>query len=124
MKTDAEIVRTEIEVGGADIGWEAAYQILQSVKKDPKNCVTRFNNSLFLSIPVDPEASKFFMYNADTVADMPKSLKSFFDSMSKKNVKKLICTTKRKAMIRMAQKTGYQLKFHFLNGVYQVEVVL
>lgn len=123
MKTDAEIVRTEIEIGGANIGWEAAYQQVQEMRKDPRNRVVRFNDSIFVATAVEPGVAKFFMCNADTLGNMHKSLKSFFDLMSEGN-KKLLWTSKRKAMIRMANKTGYQIKYSLVNGLYNGEVIL
>jgi hypothetical protein len=123
MKTEAEIIRTEIEVGGADIGWEAAYQQVQEMRKDPRNRVVRFNDSIFVATAAEPGVSKFFMCNADTLGNMPKSLKSFFDLMAEKN-KKLIWKTKRKAMIRMLNKTGYQIKYSLVDGLYSGEVIL
>jgi hypothetical protein len=123
MKTEAEIIRTEIEVGGADIGWEAAYQQVENMRKDPKNCVVRFNDSIFVATAVEPGVARFFMCNADTLSNMPKSLKSFFDLMSKDN-KKLLWTSKRKAMVKMANKTGYQIKYSLVDGLYTGEVIL
>lgn len=123
MKTDAEIVRTEIEVGGADIGWEAAYRQVENMRKDPRNCVVRFNDSIFVATSVEPGVARFFMCNADTLSNMPKSLKSFFDLMTKDN-KKLIWSTKRRAMLRMLDKTGYKIESNCVNGVYQGEVIL
>ncbi len=123
MKTDAEIVRTEVEVGGADIGWEAAYQQVENMRKDSRNCVVRFNDSIFVATAVAPGVSRFFMCNADTLSDMPKSLKSFFDLMVEGN-KKLLWKTKRKAMIRMLNKTGYQIKYSLVDGLYHGEVIL
>jgi hypothetical protein len=43
--------------------------------------------------------------------------------MAKDN-KKLIWTTKRKAMLRMLNKTGYEIKYSCVDGVYHGEVIL
>ena len=123
MKTDADIVRTEIEVGGANIGWEAAYQQVENMRKDPRNCVVRFNDSIFVATSVEPGVVRFFMCNADTLSNMPKSLKSFFDLMAKDN-KKLLWSTKRKAMLRMLNRTGHKIKYSCVDGVYHGEVIL
>jgi len=123
MKTEAEIIRTEIEVGGADIGWEAAYQQVQNMRKDSRNRVVRFNDSIFVATAVAPNVSRFFMCNADTLKNMPKSLKSFFDLMAKEN-KKLLWSSKRRAMVRMFNKTGYEIKYSLVDGVYNGEVIL
>ena len=123
MKTEAEIVRTEVEIGGADIGWEDAYQQVQNMRKDSRNRVVRFNDSIFVATAVEPGVAKFFMCNADTLGNMHKSLKSFFDLMTEEN-KKLLWTTKRKAMVRMLNKTGYQIKYSLVDGLYTGEVIL
>ena len=123
MKTEAEIIRTEIEIGGANIGWEAAYQQVQEMRKDPRNRVVRFNDSIFVATAVAPGVSQFFMCNADTLKNMPKSLKSFFDLMEKEN-KKLLWSSKRRAMVRMFNKTGYEIKYSLVDGVYNGEVIL
>ena len=123
MKTEAEIIRTEIEIGGADIGWEAAYQQVENMRKDPRNCVVRFNDSIFVATSVEPGVVRFFMCNADTLSNMPKSLKNFFDLMAGGN-KKLLWSTKRRAMLRMLNKTGYQIKYSLVDGLYIGEVIL
>jgi hypothetical protein len=123
MKTESEIVRTEVEIGGADIGWEDAYQQVQNMRKDSRNRVVRFNDSIFVATAVEPGVAKFFMCNADSLKNMHKSLQNFFNLMAEEN-QKLLWTTKRKAMIRMLNKTGYQIKYSLVDGLYTGEVIL
>jgi hypothetical protein len=106
MKTEEDIVRIEIQRSSPDKNWKDVMELINNLDKDRK---VRFNDSLFIFTDRGDGVASFAMCNADSLYEMPKSLKQFFDYMKDKKFVKLTCESKRRAMLRVAQKTGYKL---------------
>ena len=104
MKTEAEIIRIEVERSTPHKNWEDVAKLIDGLDKDRK---VRFNNSLFIFTDRGHGVASFAMCNADNLDEMPKSLKQFFDYMKDKKFVRLTCESKRRAMLRMVKKSGY-----------------
>jgi hypothetical protein len=105
MKTEAEIIRTEVEKSTPHKNWEDVVKLIDELDKNRK---VRFNDSLFIFTDRGHGVASFAMCNADSLEQMPKSLKQFFDYMKDKKFVKLVCESERRAMLRVAEKTGYK----------------
>jgi len=105
MKTEAEIVRTEVQRSTPHKDWRDVMALIDKLDQDRK---VRFNDSIFIFTDRGNGVASFAMCNADTLKKMPKSLKQFFDYMKDKKFEKLVCHSERRAMLRVAKKTGYQ----------------
>ena len=104
MKTEAEIIRTEVERSTPHKNWEDVVKLIDGLDKDRK---VRFNDSLFIFTDRGDGVASFAMCNADSLEQMPKSLKQFFDYMKNKKFIKLTCESERRAMLRMVRRSGY-----------------
>ena len=107
MKTEAEIIRTEVERSTPHKNWE---DVVRLINKLDKNRKVRFNNSLFVFTNRGQGTASFAMCNADSLDQMSDSLKKFFAFMEAKQFVKITCHSKRRAMLRMALKTGYKMR--------------
>jgi hypothetical protein len=105
MKTEEDIVRTEIERSSPHKNWKDVMELINKLDNDRK---VRFNDSLFIFTDRGDGVASFAMCNADSLDQMPKSLKQFFDYMKDKKFVKLTCESERRAMLRVAKKTGYK----------------
>jgi hypothetical protein len=80
-------------------------ELINKLDNDRK---VRFNDSLFIFTDRGNGVASFAMCNADNLDQMPNSLKKFFDYMKDKKFIKLTCESERRAMLRVAKKTGYK----------------
>jgi hypothetical protein len=104
-----EIVKIELERTSPEKNWEEVYQLIKAL---PEDRVVRVNNSLFIFTDRGNKTASFAMCNADDILVMHKSLKEFFTLMEQSGFNKLLCSTKRKAMLRMVTKAGYMYKIN------------
>jgi hypothetical protein len=107
MKTEAEIIRTEVERSTPHKNWEDVFRLINKLDKNRK---VRFNNSIFVFTNRGHGTASFAMCNADSLDQMSNSLKKFFAFMEAKQFVKITCHSKRRAMLRMALKTGYKMR--------------
>lgn len=104
-----DIIKTEFENNSSGIPWEKAYAYIQNQVKDPKFRLLRANNSVFMIRNNGDHTAYIFMFNADKVSDMPKSMKEFADAMKKAGFTKGQFDTPRPAVVGLLKKSG--LKF-------------
>ena len=104
MKTEEDIVRIEIERSSPHKNWKDVMELINKLDNDRK---VRFNDSLFIFTDRGDGVASFAMCNADSLDQMPKSLKQFFDYMKDKKFVKLTCESERRAMLRIVRRSGY-----------------
>ena len=105
-----DIVRTEIENNGSNANWEDVYKRVYALIQAPQYRILRANNSLFLIYNAGQGNASVYMFNADKVQDMPKSIMEFFNAMKKANFKKVGFNTVRPAVLRLLKSAGINFK--------------
>jgi hypothetical protein len=120
--TFEQIVEIEISRSSTKSNLQKALALINSVDKDR---VVRFNNSIFIFTNKENGLASFSMCNADELAKMSDSLTKFCEFMKQCGYKKLLFSTKRKAMMRIGKKTDFCFTFEwsdvqnkFLGEVY------
>ena len=106
--TTQDIVKTEVERTMPDADWRAVYAHIHEMVKSPKHRIFRANNSLFIITNNGDETVDFSMCNADTLQDMPKSIKEFFTALKACGFTEAKFSTSRPAMYRMVERAGYK----------------
>jgi hypothetical protein len=106
--TTQEIVETEIKRTMPNADWRVAYAEFHKMMKDPKHRIFRANNSLFIITNNGDHTADVSMCNADTLQDMPKSIKDFCMAMKKCGFTEVRFTSDRVALLRMVERAGYK----------------
>ena len=106
--TTQDIVKTEVERTMPDADWRAVYAHIHEMVKSPKHRIFRANNSLFIITNNGDETVDVSMCNADTLQDMPKSIKEFLKALKACGFTEARFATTRPAMFRMIERAGYK----------------
>lgn len=101
-----DIVRTEIENNGSKADWKSVYNRLQKLIQAPEFRIFRANNSLFLIHNEGNGKASVFMFNADRVQDMPKSMSDFGAALKKAGFNTVSFNSVRPAVLRLLKSTG------------------
>jgi hypothetical protein len=110
-----DIVKTEVERTMPGTDWRTVYAQIHEMIQLPKHRIFRANNSLFIITNNGDKTVDVSMCNADTLQDMPKSIKEFCMALKKCGFTEAKFTTTRPAMYRMVERAGY--KMHVSPGV-------
>ena len=106
--TTQDIVKTEVERTMPGTDWRAVYAQIHEMVKLPKYRIFRANNSLFVITNNGDKTVDVSMCNADTLQDMPKSIKEFFTALKNCGFTEAKFMTTRPAMYRMVERAGYR----------------
>lgn len=105
--TFEQIIETELSRSSPESNLQETLALINSIDKDR---IVRFNDSVFIFTNKGDGVASFSMCNADGLDKMPDSLGQFGAFMKQCGYKKLLFTTKRKAMLRMGKKTPFNFK--------------
>jgi hypothetical protein len=108
--SEQDIIKSEIETNGSGANWENVYKRVFALTQTPDYRVLRANNSLFLIHNEKNGRASVFMFNADDVKDMPKSIAEFAKAMKAANFKTVTFNTIRPAILRLLKSAGINYK--------------
>ena len=111
-----QIVETELSRSCPEQDLKETLDLINAISKDR---IVRFNNSVFIFTNKGNGVASFSMCNADALASMADSLGQFVAFMKQSGYKKLLFSTKRKAMFRMGKKTAFSFTFEWSDAQNQ-----
>lgn len=115
--TPQDIVKTEVERTMPNADWRVVYASFHKMSEDPKHRIFRANNSLFIITNNGDHTADVSMCNADTLQDMPKSIKDFCMAMKKCGFTEVRFSSDRVALLRMVQRAGYTPQVYPATGM-------
>jgi hypothetical protein len=109
-KSVEEIIKTEIENNNSGGDWKQVFSRVTDLVQYPEYRVLRANNSLFLIHNEGNGRASVYMFNADTVSDMPKSMLDFTKAMKAAKFHTISFNTVRPAVLRLLKSAGINFK--------------
>jgi hypothetical protein len=109
-KSAEEIIKTEIENNNSGADWQQVFSRIIALVQSPEYRVLRANNSLFLIHNDGNGKASVYMFNADSVGDMPKSMLDFTKAMKAANFRTITFNTVRPAVLRLLKSAGLNFK--------------
>lgn len=119
--TFEEIVRIEMTRTAPEKDWE---DVARAIKSLPDDRVVRFNDSLFIFTDRGDGVASFAMCNADKWELMHSSMLLFCNFMKSRGFKKLLFSTRRRAMLRIGKNAEYPFTFRESDKQFFGEIYL